>query len=67
VADYEKRIAELEVLQSSRSTELSQPEVYADQDRYGTLLRGFTEDQKKLEELMLRWEQSQAELAQADG
>ena len=67
VADYEKRIAELETLQASRSTELSQPDVYADQARYGTLLRGFTEDQKKLEELMLRWEQAQAEVAQLDG
>jgi len=66
VADYEKRIAELETLQASRSTELSQPEIYADQDRYGTLLRGFTEDQKKLEELMLRWEQAQAEFAAID-
>ncbi len=67
VADYEKRIAELESQQAARSGELSQPEVYADQQRYGTLLKGFTEDQKKLEELMLRWEQAQAELVALDG
>jgi ATP-binding cassette subfamily F protein 3 len=63
VQDYEKRIAELETQQTGRSTELSQPEVYADQSKYGSLLSAYTEDQKKLEELMLRWEQAQAELA----
>jgi hypothetical protein len=65
VQDYEKRIAELETLQAGRSTELSQPDVYADQGKYGSLLSAYTEDQKKLEELMLRWEQAQAELGDA--
>jgi ATP-binding cassette, subfamily F, member 3 len=63
VQDYEKRIAELETLQAGRSADLSQPDVYADQAKYGALLSSYTEDQKKLEELMLRWEQAQAELA----
>jgi ATP-binding cassette subfamily F protein 3 len=66
VQDYEKRIAELETLQTGRSSDLSQPEVYADQSKYGALLSAYTEDQKKLEELMLRWEQAQAELAAAE-
>jgi ATP-binding cassette subfamily F protein 3 len=65
VQDYEKRIADLETLQAGRSTELSQPDVYADQAKYGSLLSAYTEDQKKLEELMLRWEQAQAELGDA--
>ncbi len=65
VQDYEKRIADLETLQTGRSNELSQPEVYADQAKYGSLLSAYTEDQKKLEELMLRWEQAQAELGEA--
>ena len=67
VQEYEKRISELESLQAGRSNELSQPDVYADKDRYGPLLSSYTEDQKKLEELMLRWEQSQAELAATGG
>ena len=67
IQDYEKRIAELETRQGTRSAELSQPDVYADKDRYGSLLSSFTEDQKKLEELMLRWEQAQAELAGSPG
>ena len=63
VADYEQRINQLEAEQASRSADLSKPEVYADQSRYGKLLASFTEDQKKLEELMQRWEQAGAELA----
>jgi hypothetical protein len=62
IKECEARIAEIETLQSGRSTELSQPEVYADQSRYGALLSAYTEDQKKLEELLLRWEQAQASL-----
>ena len=63
VSEYEQRIAQLETEQASRSAELSKPEVYADQALYGRLLAAFTEDQKKLEELMLRWEQAGADLA----
>ena len=67
VQDYEKRIAELEALQAGRSGDLSQPDVYADQQRYGALLSAYTEGQKKLEELMLRWEQAQAEFGKSPG
>ncbi|HEY2772609.1 MAG TPA: ABC-F family ATP-binding cassette domain-containing protein [Candidatus Binatia bacterium] len=67
VQEYEARIAEIETLQAGRSNELSQPEIYADQQRYGSLLSAYTEDQKKLEELMLRWEQAQASLAEIRG
>jgi ATP-binding cassette subfamily F protein 3 len=66
VQDHEKRIAELEAEQAARSAQLSDPDAYADQQRYGTLVSAYTEDQKKLEELMLRWEQGQAELAKLD-
>jgi ATP-binding cassette subfamily F protein 3 len=66
VQDYEKRIAELETEQAARSADLSHPDVYADRERYGSLVSSYAEDQKKLEELMMRWEQAQASLAALD-
>ncbi|HYC56162.1 MAG TPA: ABC-F family ATP-binding cassette domain-containing protein [Candidatus Binatia bacterium] len=67
ITDYETRIGALEKAQEERSRELSDPAVYADQSRYGSLLAAYTEDKKKLEELMLRWEQAQASLAGMTG
>jgi len=64
IADYEARIAAIEKAQEERSRELSDPAVYADHSRYGTLLAAYTDDKNKLEELMLRWEQAQASLAE---
>ena len=66
VQEYEKRIGDLETLQTKRSEELSQPDVFADQGRCGPLLSSYTEDQKKLEEMMQRWELAQAEFAKFD-
>jgi len=60
VAEYEKRIADLEERQAVRSKELSRPEIYQDQSRYQELLAAFTQDQRKLDELLQRWERAQA-------
>ena len=61
VGEYEKRIADLEERQALRSKELSRPEIYQDQPRYQELLAAFTQDQRKLEELLQRWERAQAD------
>lgn len=63
VAELEERIAALEARQYERSAELSRPEIYDDQARYNELLGAYRDDAAKLEELMGRWEQAQAELA----
>ena len=62
VAQLEERIAELESAQSRRSTELSDPEVYADDARRRKLLGEFQDAQEKLEELTGRWETAAADL-----
>jgi ATP-binding cassette subfamily F protein 3 len=62
IADLESRIAALEKVQAERSAELSRPETYADRDRYGELLSAYQSDAAKLEELIARWERTQAEL-----
>jgi len=61
IADYEARIEKLEQIQAERSAELSQPETYADPSRYEKLLSSYTRDQRKLEELMARWERACAD------
>jgi ATP-binding cassette subfamily F protein 3 len=65
VAQLEERIAELESAQSRRSTELSDPEVYADDARRRKLLGDFQDAQEKLEELTGRWETAAADLEKA--
>jgi ATP-binding cassette subfamily F protein 3 len=65
VSQLEDRIAELESAQSRRSTELADPEVYADDARRRRLLGEFQEAQEKLEELTGRWETAAAQLEQA--
>lgn len=67
VSEYEERIAALEAAQLARSAELADSEVYADKPRYNGILNTFTENQRKLEELMQRWEAAQAELAALEG
>jgi ATP-binding cassette subfamily F protein 3 len=62
IADIEERIAALEKVQAERSAELSKPETYADPARYGELLGAYQADAAKLEELMVRWERTQADL-----
>jgi ATP-binding cassette subfamily F protein 3 len=65
VAQLEARIAELESAQAVRSTELSDPEVYADDARRRKLLGDFQDAQEKLEELTGRWETAAGELERA--
>ncbi len=65
VGQLEERIAELESAQSIRSTQLADPEVYADDTRRRRLLGEFQEAQAKLEELTGRWEVAAAELEEA--
>jgi ATP-binding cassette subfamily F protein 3 len=65
VAQLEDRIAELETAQAGRSTELADPEVYADGERRKKLLRDYQQAQEKLEELTTRWEAAAAELERA--
>jgi ATP-binding cassette subfamily F protein 3 len=72
VADYEKRIAELETVQAQREGVLSDPATYEDRERYDRIVSEYQRDGRKIEELMARWERAQAELAtelegQADG
>jgi ATP-binding cassette subfamily F protein 3 len=66
VTEFEERIAALEQEQETRSTELSKPDIYDDQKRYNELLGGYRDDASKLEELMARWEQAQAELVEME-
>jgi ATP-binding cassette subfamily F protein 3 len=62
VADLEKRIAELETAQRTRSELLADPTVYADKQRSAQLLAEFKQSQPELERLTARWEQAQGEL-----
>ena len=62
VDEYEARITELEAAQAERSTVLSRPETYADGATYERLLDEYRRDQKKLDELLARWEAAQSEL-----
>ena len=64
IADYESRIAKLEKSQTGRSEELSQPEIYENQERYHVLLAAYQQDAVKLEELIGRWESAQSELSE---
>lgn len=65
VTQLEARISELEVLQAGRSTELADPEVYADDARRRRLLSEYQQGQEKLEELNARWEAAAEELEKA--
>jgi ATP-binding cassette subfamily F protein 3 len=65
VADLEERITALETAQSKRSTQLADPEIYADDARRRTLLHEYQADQVKLEELTGRWEAAAEELEAA--
>jgi ATP-binding cassette subfamily F protein 3 len=65
VTQLEERIAELESAQSTRSVQLADPEVYADDARRRRLLGEFQDAQAKLEELTGRWEIAAAELEEA--
>jgi len=65
VAQLEERIAELEPAQAKRSVELADPDVYADEARRNKLLSDYQQAAEKLEELIARWEASQAELETA--
>ncbi|ACY18532.1 ABC-F family ATP-binding cassette domain-containing protein [Haliangium ochraceum] len=65
VASLEKRITELEEVQSERSAKLSDPAVYEDSGKRDTLLNAFQDDQTKLDELTGRWEVAQAQLDEA--
>jgi ATP-binding cassette subfamily F protein 3 len=62
VADLEGRIAKLETVQGERSAELADPKTFSDQNRYHQVLASYTEDAAKLDELIGRWEASEAEL-----
>ena len=66
VATLEQRIAELENAQSKRSTELADPEVYADALRRNRLLKEFQDGVDKLDELTARWERVSSELQTAE-
>ncbi len=65
VTQLEARISELEVLQAGRSTELADPQVYADDARRRRLLSDYQQGQEKLEELNARWEAAAEELEKA--
>jgi ATP-binding cassette subfamily F protein 3 len=65
VAQLEARIGELEAAQAKRSSELSDPSVYADAARRNRLLSEFQDGQTKLDELTARWEKAAAELESA--
>jgi ATP-binding cassette subfamily F protein 3 len=64
IAEYESRIAELEREQAQRSEALSLPGTYADTALYERILGEYQRDARKLEELLIRWEAAQAELAE---
>jgi ATP-binding cassette subfamily F protein 3 len=66
IDDLETRIGELEALQSERSQQLADPEVYADEKRRRTLLSDYQGGQEKLDELNGRWEALAEELDAAE-
>jgi ATP-binding cassette, subfamily F, member 3 len=66
IADLEARIATLETEQTQRSADLSDPAVYADDNRRNQLLNAFQDAQTKLDELTGRWEASVEELEKAE-
>jgi ATP-binding cassette subfamily F protein 3 len=65
VAQLEERIAQLEAAQATRSGELADPAVYADDGRRRKLLDEYQRDQARLEELTGRWEHAAGELEAA--
>ncbi|MCG8422101.1 MAG: ABC-F family ATP-binding cassette domain-containing protein [Proteobacteria bacterium] len=66
VTELEERITALETEQAGRSQELSDPAVYADEQRRDRLLSEFQRGQSKLDELTGRWEVVQEELDRAE-
>ena len=62
VAQLEERIGQLEAAQATRSAELADPAVYADDARRRKLLDEYQKDQARLEELTARWEHAAEEL-----
>ena len=65
VERLEREIAELESAQAERSSQLADPDVYADKTRSQTLIDAFRSAQQKLESLQARWEQALTELESA--
>jgi ATP-binding cassette subfamily F protein 3 len=65
VEKLEHQIATLETAQAQRSTELANPEVYADKARSQKLIDAFRDAQKELELLQSRWEHALTQLEAA--
>jgi ATP-binding cassette subfamily F protein 3 len=66
VDKLETRIEKLETEQAERSSQLADPEVYADDSRRAQLLGDFQKAQAKLDELTARWEAASEELEAAE-
>ena len=60
LSELETRIEELEKRQTELSSQIADPEIYADHKRSGPLLLEYSEVRSKLEELLSRWEYQQA-------
>ena len=58
----EGRIAELESKQKEIETLLAKPEIFSDSDRYVTLIGEYNGLRKRLDEFLMKWEQTQTEL-----
>ncbi len=65
VERLEREIGELETAQATRSSQLSDPDVYADKARSQKLIDEFRDAQQKLESLQARWEKALTELEAA--
>jgi ATP-binding cassette subfamily F protein 3 len=58
----EKRISDLEARQKELEKSLADPDLFKDKERGVPLLNDYNRGRKKLEELLLRWEQAQIRL-----
>jgi ATP-binding cassette subfamily F protein 3 len=65
LSQLEGRITVLETREKDLEKMLAEPDIIGDKDRYLPLLNEYNELKKELETLMLRWEETQEELASA--
>ncbi len=56
LSELEARIEELEKREAELSSQLADPEIYANHKKSGPLLMEYNEVRRKLEELLGRWE-----------
>jgi ATP-binding cassette subfamily F protein 3 len=66
IADLEQRIAQLEQQKRSAEAQLADPALFSDPARSTPLVTAYRDASRKLEELYVRWEHKNEELAAAE-